>query len=579
MVWLLFLFLCDRVHADTELNLPPVVKFGTPGEVLLEDSIVAPWSGNTGLNSNSGSIQSSMQDQLAIPFTDLGRAGDLGQIRGLGPSAEDVDVQAFGISLNPPQGGGFNLSVFPQFLWSSFQYQFGPAMNSVNQTAATGTFTLIPWTAQALEEPGSGIRATEFYSTMGVNQVSASFRKEDSIAVVAGYSSGNLKGPSTSLSKRWTKNGYRGAFHLLATDVDAVTPGPINDYFPNQRTRNTRIIPILQSDFQVTQNSLFKNSVFYDWASLVAGAADGGFTFHTQMQQWGTENVYLAGPWKLGVNARRVNYQSDFFNAPQQTIGNFQLSRLMESSGVSVDPSVQGVWVTGYGFLPEGSLGGKVAWDRARQSVFSRATYSRRIPSLMDRYAVYGTYVGNPNLQIETDWTGVLGWEIKRDGMEARLQAYGQYRQNVRVATATSVTNLKDAVILALSGTGKLQLNSMLDVFNSSTLSQSRLFLTGIEFPYVPAFNNVLGLNFHSKGSSANWEWSTVTRFVGPRTYLPSANDKLPSYLVIDTGIRKNLGPGIFLAGRVENLFNRSIEIIKDYPLGRSVSLLVTGEL
>ena len=62
-----------------------------------------------------------------------------------------------------------------------------------------------------------------------------------------------------------------------------------------------------------------------------------------------------------------------------------------------------------------------------------------------------------------------------------------------------TVTNLNDAAILALSGTGKVHLNTILDVFNSVTFSQSRLFAASSEFPYVPALSDVLGVSVHSK--------------------------------------------------------------------------------
>ena len=158
--------------AESEVILPLITKTGAPAEVLMDDPIVPARKGKVSLNSAAGSIQNSLQNQLPIPITDSGKPGNLGQVRGFGPSAEDVDVQAFGLSLNPPQGGGFDLSTFPQFLWSSFNFQSGPALNSMNQSAASGTLRLIPWSVQALKESGSGARGTEFFSNLEVNQIS-----------------------------------------------------------------------------------------------------------------------------------------------------------------------------------------------------------------------------------------------------------------------------------------------------------------------------------------------------------------------------------------------------------------------
>ena len=119
---------------------------------------------------------------------------------------------------------------------------------------------------------------------------------------------------------------YRGAFHLLATDLEADTTGSVSMSAPNAYSHNTRLIPVLQSDFQVSQKGLLKNSLFYDWAYLSYQNPDTGFGFASQTKQWGTENVYLTGPWKVGASFRSVSYYTDTFTTPEQAIGNFQLS-------------------------------------------------------------------------------------------------------------------------------------------------------------------------------------------------------------------------------------------------------------
>ena len=124
------------------------------------------------------------------------------QFRGLGRSAEDTDVQALGIPLNPPQGGGFDLSIFPQFLWASFEFQAGPALGTFDPRGTAGSLTLVPWTSQALASglAGSG-RAIALGSTANLFQVSAAASDGKSVAAVVGTSAGAAQGPSAAFER------------------------------------------------------------------------------------------------------------------------------------------------------------------------------------------------------------------------------------------------------------------------------------------------------------------------------------------------------------------------------------------
>ncbi len=579
-----YLFFISNSIADTEYEIPPIVMSGAPGAALMEDAIVPAFEGGVQLNSGTGSVQNTLQDQLSVPITNLGRPGNMGQVRGLGLSAEDVDVQAFGISLNPPQGGGFDLSVFPQFLWSNYRYQQGPSLNSMNQTASTGTLTLVPWTLHALKEPGWGIRGSEFYSTLGVNQLSASFRKQDRVAVITGYSSGKVVGPSGGLSTRWVNGNYSGSFHLLASSLDASTEGHIAFRTPQARMQSTRFIPVLQNDYRYLKGILLKTSVFYDGNFLNYLDPSRAEPSRNYSRQFGFESAYLNQKWKLGLNGRRVIYFSNSFRAPVQNIGNIHLAREIDLSSVSIEPLFQGIWVTGYGFLPQGSLGARTEWNEGRQALYSRGSISRRIPSLMDRYSNYAespflTFLGNPDLKIETDWTGSLGWENKSSEFEVVFEVYAQLRKNPKVFVGSTVTNLDDAKVFALTSHEKVRVLSLLDFTHHFTLTHSQYLSDNRAFPYTPLFADVLGVTLHSDSGPGAWEWSSGVRFATTRTFDPSKAAKLPSYWALDTSLRYELTKQISLSGRVENVFDRKIEIVEGYPIGRSASLLVVGQI
>ena len=585
--------LVGGVHADMLMDpvteLPPITKSGSPGDVLLQDEMVPPLTGTTRPNSGSGHIQNALQNQMAIPMTQYGPVGGAAQVRGFGSSAEDVDIQAFGISLNPPQGGGFDLSIFPQYLWSGYRFQLGPSLSAFNQTASAGTLGLIPWSAEAIQSSGDSRfsvlngRAIEFYSTLGLNQISAAAQK-DRTAVVLGYSSLQVRGPSGSLSQAWGRGSYSGAFHFLMTSLDADTPGPDQARTPRATTQNQRWIPVLQNDFRLGRASLLKTSVFYDGAYVGYRDVDSPeSSSDSTIRQGGMESAFLHNAWKFGLSFRQVRYFSEFLQAPVQNIGNLQVSRLFERGRFTFEPTLQGVWVTGFGILPQGSLGARWELDSG-QSFFVRTSYSKRIPSLIDRYYVgysgaSGKFVGNPELQLETDWTLTLGTQTIQKSWEGTLQAYVQFRQDTRVSLGPSVVNWGEAYIAALMENVQVHLSPSLSLLQAVTVSHSRLMAAGTEFPYVPGIMTLLGWSIHSSREPRSWDWSTNLRGASSQVYQPSSKTRLAGYLVLDTQLSFAFSSRLSLVGRVENLTNASYALVPGYSLGRSFSIVLTGEL
>jgi hypothetical protein len=346
--------------------------------------------------------------------------------------------------------------------------------------------------------------------------------------------------------------------------------------------QTTRVIPVVQNDFRISSSGLLKTSVFYDYGRSGYEDPDTSFTYVGTSQQWGFQSTYLTGDWKLGFSGKQVSLETEVFSVtsatPQQTIGNLQVSRDIQFGSILVEPLVQGVWITGLGLLPQGSLGARKEWDGQTKAIYTKGIMSRRVPTLLDRYGRSANFIGNPDLQTELDWTGVLGGELKGKGWESGVQGYAQLRQNARVLVGNSVSNLEDAQVFAVTGKGRVSLSENLDLSNALTYSQSKILATGNEFPYVPALFDVVGFSVHSAKNPARWEWNTAVRFSSTKTYSSSSTATIPGYGVVDTGFQVGLGSGVSLAGRVENVFNRSYELIKDYPIGRIASLSLSGE-
>ncbi len=559
------------------------MKEGLAGEVLQHDLVLPVQTGNLEGSTGSGSVISGLQDQLPVPISNPGRPGNLSQVRGFGVSSEDVDTQSFGISLNPSQGGGFDLSAFPAFLWSGFTFQSGPSANGLNPSAPSGTLSLKPWTVQALDSPTSIYRVGGFYSTAGAHQLFAGGRAQQPVAWVLGYSFLNATGPSAGLSSRWfgsmNEMGYSGGFHFLVTDVDAQAQGPVTALSPLARMRTTRLIPVLESAYRWSSARVVKSTFFTDFSILKYQDSSSGALSRDRVDQWGVENSLELDSWRLGLSLRQASYFGIGFEAPQQTIGSFQASHVMGSGSWLVEPRFQATWVNGFGFLPQGSLGFRNEWGENQPTVFFRLGLSQRVPSLLDRYFSYKEFVGNPNLKTEESWNFTLGTEWRVGSWDSQLQAFGQLRNHVRVPLNDTVTNLGGAEVLAIQNSVRYELNSFWILSHALVWSPSRVEATGRPFPYLPLWTEIMGATFRWGPSAQKAEWSATLRASSSLGVRINSEETLPAFGVLDTALNWPLSRNLSFSARVENLLNHPVQWIAGYPVGRIVSFLLSGQI
>jgi hypothetical protein len=583
------------------IELDPIfvkgIQDGTPADVLIADPVIPPRSGPTHSNSSSGTIQKSISDDLPLPVTGVGRPGNAAQFRGLGRSAEDTDVQTLGVPLNPAQGGGFDLSVFPQYLWAGFGYQAGPALGTFDPRGTAGTLTLLPWTACALRECPSNqpnedalLRGTAFYSTAHLAQLSAAASDRESIAVVAGQSIGDSSGPSLGLSAKRAPV----TFHLLFSDLDSKTPGP-GEVTPLAHQRNIRAIPLVQVELPTPGNGILKSSFFYDWNYLRYD--DPSFSALPQSQdrvrQAGTETAVLVGPWRLGLGARRIWYETLGQMPLAETAGQLQASRLCEVGSLVIEPLVRAVGVSGYGLSPEVSLGArKDVPGSSGRSIFARAGLSRHFPSLLNRYYSYEGFPGypgfkgNPGLRPERDWTGTVGGEWTGTNWRVLVQGYGQIAENAQVRTQVdsstdSLGNEGQARIGALLVTGQATLGKWWDARVSTTGSHSRVTDTGLEFAGLPHWLGVGTLAVHGLGAEGERRWESRAVFRASSSFVgDSAGNRLSGYGELNLEADARIGRSWQATLRVENALDRRIELVRGYPsLGTTLAVSVAGEL
>jgi len=579
---------------EPEITLAPIIKDTSPLDLIARDPILPVVQGQPKVDTTSGSVQHSLTNDLPYSVTDPASPGSLSEFRGLGRSSDETDVQTLGIPLNYPQGGGFDLSTFPQFFWADFQFQPGPSPASLDPRGIAGTLGLLPWTAKALSDDAISSRYSALYSNSDLTQISIGAKYQDKVAVLVGNSSGLANGPSASISGRLYDDATLSVkYHLLFTDiVSEIEVNPPEAVAEHSRTLRT--IPVVQADWKIAPEVLLKSSVYYDNNYLRVDDPNFSSFSQERTDQFGVENAVDYKGWKLGANSREIRYhqvvvgETDF--SRNENVSSFQIAKLLKSesdggSAFLIEPTFQAVDVSDQGFYPEGTLGLRQEWDAGHSGVYVRGNYTRRFPSLVDRYlSVPSTnpafaVISNPNLQVEKDVTGIIGIETKQSKWDASVQGYYQVRYNAEIAVVTpsghSLINSDNARIASLVLTGGAHLLDDVRLYNSANFTYSHVNALNTRFPYIPNFIDTLGLEAQiTQKLAADAEFRAQTNaYVGDAL-------SLNGLAYVDLGASYQLLPSVKVMGRIENLVGNDI-VLDPFspPKERTFSVAVAGIL
>ncbi len=581
---------------ETAVELAPIVKEGSVSDVLMADPVLPSFVGKTKSASGSGGIEHGLANEIPVSFTDTGAPGNLAQIRGLGKGAQETDVQTLGIPLNGAQGGGFDFSTFPQFFWSDFRYQIGPSLGAFDPAGVAGSLTLTPWTEAALtQEGGLGAgRGTAFYSDAGVTQLSIAGRRKDTAAALVGYSTGLVEGPTGSFSATHDFGPHRVRFHFLGTDLDAksrrVKGAPYDEKFTE------RAIPVVETDFRLSNETLLKSTFFYDWNSIRSKSPSGRLSSVARIGQVGAENALVLGNYKFGFSARHISYDASDTDPLIRNIFSVQGARSFEFGDLLVEPSLRLTEVTSYNVLPEGSLGIRYELVPGETGLFTRASYTRRYPTLVDQYYFYPYSIengpgfkGNPDLKPEKDITWIVGADYKSPNrvFDGTLQVMAQKRFDGQVNVPIdefydTTVNADTAEIYAALFTLGARPFGWLDLSNAVTATHSHVSSTDQPYPYMPDWIDVASVAFHPTGDRPEWKFIAISRAsTGAGVYL---DQTVPGYAYFDLRFeawlwRKDVR-GLNLELGAQNIFNREVEIVKGNPIeGRTYTFSLLAEL
>lgn len=528
----------------------------------------------------SGNISSALLRNKNVPLTRSGSApGANAQLRGYGLSSEETTVSVSGwesISLNPAQGGGFDLSSFPAFFWESAHFELSDAPALRSDTRGLGPeLELRPWAqpTQNGETQGPRTEALASHSTLQFQQWAARTRSA-SKAAVAGYSSGRLKGPALGLSGVVNSEaGPRVRFDLLGSDLESSSPGPRSGPTPDARSRSERLIGAL-----ALQSQDWTWGVYADGLRLRYNDPQSAFSSQNTTVARGTLVSWRprGQAFQLRARARNARYQSvSEWNAAFDVEDGFEFG---SQGRWRVRPGLTVLGVQRLGVAPEPRVRVERDLDARRTLTWlTDVSIARRVPSLVDRFYVSPFF--RPNGALKADWAGRVrsgfSWNAWDHALVIRSGVSLQERPRVSVSERLS------ALLTTVSPSGRartVQWDAELRVQQvvssarvyvewGGSLQSARLIDRAQDVPYIPRALGVTELGAELQSAKLQWGVWMANR-VSTRYQTALGGGSLPGYGLVDAGFRFG-GGGCAgtLQLAIENLTNRPIELVQDYPI------------
>lgn len=590
------------------VTLDPVIADGTPADALKFDPVVPSLKAKTTLRASNGGIAKDLSNSIPYHFSDNTRAGNVVNFSGAVKAAEEVDVNVMGIPLNAPQGGGFNLTSFPQYIWNGFNFQVGPALGAYDPRGVAGSLSLRLWTQEALFTEESGYRITGFHSTSHVQQLSVGYDNGKDLGILAGMSTGKVQGPAGSVSYRAYESGrFKSKIHLIATDQK------VQDFQSERSTqatadyRTVRFIPIVQADYQFTPSVLLKTNFFYDDTYLETDDptnATGVQHERSHIMQGGVETALISGKTKIGLGVRQVDFNRLTFTAPRESILNLQATHTIKSGEYTLDPTIGATAITRFGLKPMATLGIRrdITIDESSSyGNFLRIGYHNRFPSLIDRYTIYVIpgfsglpyAIANPGLDVEKVISSELGADYHSSDLNASITAFARFSKDTRyyqtavinyagpptVTRSGKVINYGDSYTFGILPSVDYRALPVLTLGAKVNWTKARYETAHEAVLYQPEWVGILTADLHD--SQDRYGFTIIQKLA--TSFLSGSEEstaftRLPGYGYVDLSARAKFTDSVSGSLGVENVFDRKIQFRKSQPTqGRIYVMSATG--
>jgi hypothetical protein len=602
----LALFLAfSSAFAGDSVTLDPVVSEGSPAESLKFDPVIPAFTGKTKDAVSTGNIAKDLANDLPFHFNSNLKPGNEVGVIGIGKGPEETDVNLLGIPINRPQGGGADLATFPQYFWSGYSYQLGPSLGAFDPRGVGGSLTLRLWTQENLGTEGS--RATAFESGRHLQQFSYG-HSEKNYAILAGMTTDSVVGPGLSFSAIPYEGGAtKVTTHLIYSATDAKNFISERSGSATGKQQTYRLIPVVQVDEKFA-TSIFKTSFFYDYSYVdYEDEADPTAKQIKKINQVGNESAWIEGTTRIGFGIRSVDYkrsaQDSLGDFPSEQVLNVQASHgfkfaTSESSDVLIDPSLGGYAVTRKGFYPTASCGARHETrleNSGKIGEFTRVGFTRRFPSLLDRYYQISQPVGptttlqafpNPDLKPEDVRSVEAGADFAKGPYKNQLTLFvrdykhARYTRTFIVQSSPTIigfqmVNAGNAWVVGATQSQDWKVSSRLDFGTRLTYQRSRIDDLKAEFPYSPDWVGIVKADLHDSDNRYGLEIvnKAATTFLA-YSETEGNPSNLPAYYYLDLFLRAEVRPGITIVGGIENVFNKPIQYrVTDPDEGRVYSI------
>lgn len=597
---LIVLSLVTSVIAETKpILLDPIIAEGTPYDVLKFDPISPAYKVKTQNKVSTGNIAKEIANDLPIHMNTNLRPGNEVTFQGLGKSAEEIDVNVLGIPLNRAQGGGLDLSIFPQFLWSGANYQIGPSLGAYDPRGVSGSLNLRLWTQEAITNDDTSGRFIQFHSTRNIQQYSIA-KDFGRTAALIGVNTGDAVGPAGAFSSKIFERGNSSLrFHLLFTDQDVKVFASERTGSLTVRQRTDRIIPLIQYDRKLGERGLLKTAFFYDFNFVDNKDLTTRTRLLSRIHQIGNESSVIFGDTKLGFALRQLDYERTnlSFRVPTEQVANLQATHTIRvgqgSTPLFIEPTVGGNIVTRLGLHPFGTLGLRKEFETETGVVgtFSRFGIHKRYPSLLDRYYEAVIPIGfgqtlraisNPGLQPETVKSLEAGADYKSANHQFALTGFGREyirtRYTALVATNTyQVINSGESYIYGGTFKWDWDVCPLITLGPRATYQKTKLKNRNLPYVYSPEWVGVFKINLHDTEKKYGFETVyKVSQNFFSYSDSSSVMTRAPGYYYVDANAFYKIHPQITLTGGVENVMDRHIQFRIGQPDAGRIFFLST---
>jgi len=544
--------------------------------------------------SSPGGAGAQLSTESNLTVSTSAQPGARASIIGLGRGAEETDVRTLGISLNPPQGGGFDLSSFPSSFWATYTSSLGPqsgASSFRDPRAPSGVFELLPWTAASVmgpEQDRSTFRLLQNASSLSVFESSLGFTLADrSAAIWTGLSSGLIQGPAAALSwlssKAPRSSGGVWDAHVLFADLKSESSGSESFPTPGATQRSQRLIPILGWQRQGEAGGRLLLRAFADSGVIDYQAPSIPYTSVDRSTRAGVSVAQEWGPpvrLDLGVSLERSQLQQTGLGDFSEWTGLIWVQRPLNwTESLKVSPRLQWLWLSNLA-----SRGGPLAdiefrkhLDGAVSLIHMSLGSALRSPSLLNRFYESPFFTGNPQLEPERVWNANLGVS----GAYWRANVFQEVRDNALITTGVvrpfnsgraHVFGAELSARRAIDDRGRWVLHQSL------RYARSRVESLAAGFPLMPEWSAQGGVRWVNGPS---WESSLSYRAVSDfDTGLGSTLKGFGLWNAEVMGQIEVFSIPLRAAFRVENLLAQKAYWIPDYPVpGRVFSVALSSEL